>query len=167
MSKTMLMNFLVDKENKKINVERDFEAPVDLVWQAWTTPEILDQWWAPRPYRTETKSMDFREGGKWHYSMVSPEDQRHWCLFEYYSIDPQKRYSGLDAFCDENANISSEMPRMNWHNTFNENGDSTTVKIEIRFNDVADMEKIVEMGFKEGFSMATNNLDEWLAANRK
>jgi len=73
MQKALLFNFLVDKENKKITVERSFNAPLDLVWSAWTEAEILDLWWAPKPYRTETKKMDFREGCRWHYCMVSPE----------------------------------------------------------------------------------------------
>ena len=134
MSKTMLMNFLVDKENKAIKVEREFDASVDIVWDAWTKPEILDQWWAPKPWRAETGSMDFREGGYWHYAMVGPEGEKHWAIFEYKSIQPQKSYSGMDAFADENRNISTEMPRMHWANTFTGKGDTTTVTCEIKFN---------------------------------
>ncbi|MDB5149731.1 MAG: hypothetical protein JWQ57_3751, partial [Mucilaginibacter sp.] len=55
--------FTKDLQNKKINVVRTFNAPLNLVWQAWTESDILDQWWAPKPYRAETKLMDFREGG--------------------------------------------------------------------------------------------------------
>ncbi|MHB1279027.1 MAG: SRPBCC family protein, partial [Bacteroidia bacterium] len=86
MNAAVLFNFLVDKENKKIRVERSFNAPLDLVWAAWTEPEILDQWWAPKPWRAETKSMDFRVGGRWLYCMAGPEGERHWCLFDYKTI---------------------------------------------------------------------------------
>lgn len=167
MNKTMLMNFLADKENKSIKVERAFDAPVDTVWNAWTNPEILDKWWAPKPWRAETKSMDFREGGRWQYAMVSPEGEKHWALFEYQTINLQKDYSGTDAFCDEQGNISNEMPRMSWKNTFTGNDDdTTTVNIDISFNELADLEKIMEMGFKEGFTMGLQNLDEWLEQNK-
>src|SRR6187431_3103993 len=70
MNATILFNFQVDKVNKKINVERSFNGPIDPVWSAWTEAEILDQWWAPKPWRAETKSMNFKEGGRWHYCMV-------------------------------------------------------------------------------------------------
>lgn len=165
MNKTLLMNFLVDKEHRKIIVERAFDAPLNLTWDAWTKPEILDQWWAPKPWRAETKSMEFKQGGYWLYAMVGPNDERHWALFEYQSITPQKSYSGIDAFCDEQGNISNAMPRMSWTNNFSSNDDTTMVNIEIIFNELADLEKIIEMGFKEGFTMGLQNLDEWLAQN--
>lgn len=162
MNKTTFFEFKVDKQSKKINVDRSFNAPLDLVWAAWTEPEILDQWWAPRPYRNETVSMDFREGGRWHYCMISPEDEKHYCLFDYEKIEPEKSYSGMDAFCDEQENISEAMPRMRWHNRFEERADDTLVKVEVSFDDLADLEKVIEMGFKEGFTMGLNNLDDYI-----
>ena len=74
MTATLLFDFIVNKENNTINIEREFAAGLDLVWDAWTKPEILDQWWAPQPFRTKTKSMDFREGGSWHYAMIGPDN---------------------------------------------------------------------------------------------
>jgi len=76
MNKTILFDFSVDKDNKQINVDRSFLAPRDLVWAAWTNPEILDQWWAPKPWQNETISMDCRSGGMWHYCMNGPEGER-------------------------------------------------------------------------------------------
>src|SRR5687767_16002716 len=113
MNKTILMDFQVDKEAKQIKVTREFDAPLDLVWQAWTNSEILDQWWAPKPWKAVTKSMDFREGGTWLYYMQGPEGEKHWCKAEYKSIKPQKFFSWLDAFCDEKGVINKDMPRTN------------------------------------------------------
>ena len=166
MNKAVLYNFNVDKEAKKIHVERSFDAPVDLVWQAWTDPKITDQWWAPKPWRAETKSQEFKPGGKWFYSMVSPEGERHWCVFEYKTINPKTSYSGSDAFCDENGVINKEFPSMDWDNQFSDKGASTVVNIEISFNELADLEKIIEMGFREGFTMGLENLDAYLEGKR-
>jgi uncharacterized protein YndB with AHSA1/START domain len=47
--------FSKDLQNKKLTVVREFDAPLERVWEAWTKSEILDQWWAPKPYKTETK----------------------------------------------------------------------------------------------------------------
>lgn len=165
MNKAILFNFLVDKENKKINVERSFQAPPDLVWAAWTEPEILDQWWAPKPWRAETKSMDFSEGGRWHYCMVSPEGERHWCMFDYDIIHPGKDFSGIDAFCDDQAVMNQTKPRVKWKNRFEPApGESTLVHVELNFDQLEDLEAIIQMGFKEGFTMGLENLDSYIKA---
>lgn len=51
-----------------------------------------------------------------------------------------------------------------WTNSFTEDGETTTVDINIQYDELADLEKIMDMGFKEGFTMGLNNLDELLAA---
>lgn len=164
MNKAILFNFLVDKENKKIKVERAFDAPVDLVWAAWTESDILDQWWAPKPYKAVTKSMNFAEGGQWHYFMLSPTGEKHWCLFDFEVIKPLKFFSGIDAFCDENAVMNNTKPRVKWENDFNDNADETVVNIQLEFDTLEDLEEIIKMGFKEGFTAGLENLDQYIAA---
>lgn len=162
MNNNLFFDFSVNKENKTINVKREFAANIDLVWKAWTSPELLDQWWAPKPYKAVTKSMNFTEGGRWHYYMLSSEGEKHWCLFDFRRIMPKKGFSGLDAFCDEDGNISETKPRCLWENAFSDNKEATTVFVEIHFNELSDLETIIEMGFKEGFTMGLSNLDELL-----
>lgn len=156
------MDFNVNKEEKTVRVTRQFAAGLDRVWAAWTSPELLEKWWAPKPYKAITKSMDFREGGRWLYYMASPDGDQHWCKLDYEKIDPMHEYAGLDAFCDEEGNTNTDFPRSHWTNSFTENDGTTTVMVVIRYKEVADMEKIMSLGFKEGFSMAMDNLDEWL-----
>lgn len=164
MKNDVLVNFSVDKENKKINVERTFEAPLEKVWAAFTQKEILDQWWAPKPWKTQTRSLDFTKGGHWLYAMVGPEGETHWCRADFKSIDPLKNFSVEDAFCDENGNINHGLPTSLWANEFNEDDGSTVVSIELVYGNLDDLEKILEMGFKEGFASAMENLDALLAA---
>lgn len=164
MKNVLQFDFSVNKKNNSISVKRDFAANLDLVWAAWTQPELMDQWWAPKPYKTETKSMDFREGGFWLYAMISPTNEKHWCRADYKKIESMKSYSALDAFCDEQGTINQEFPRSNWTNTFHGNGDTTTVSILIEYKTLADLEKIIELGFKEGFCMAMDNLDQYIEA---
>ena len=167
MNGNLQFDFVVNKENNTVNVKREFAANLGLVWDAWTKPEILDLWWAPKPYRTETKSMDFREGGKWLYAMVSPQDEKHWCKNDYHTIDVQKSFSGLDAFCDEEGNVNASMPRTLWTNTFEEKEETTIVNIVAKYESLNDLEKIISMGFKEGFTMALENLDQYISAQFK
>lgn len=158
----LLFQFSPDKTNSTITVKREFAANVDLVWEAWTRPEILDQWWAPKPYRTQTKTMNFKVDGFWLYAMISPENQKHWCRADYKKIEVKKFYSALDAFCDEQGTINTDFPRSLWSNTFIQQGDHTLVSITIQYATLADLEKIIELGFKEGFTMALGNLDQYI-----
>ena len=167
MKNNLLFDFTVNKENNTVNIKREFIADLATVWEAWTNPEILDQWWAPLPYKNKTKSMDFREDGCWLYCMISPEDEIHWCKNDYLKIDAKKSYTGLDAFCDENGNVNTEMPRTTWTNSFSETSDKTLVTIVATYDNLADLEKVIAMGFKEGFTMALQNLDQYIEAKFK
>lgn len=164
MNNALQFDFIVDKDNKQILVRRSFNAPLDRVWDAWTTPELLDQWWAPKPFKTITKSMDFKVGGNWLYVMQGPNGENFWCKNEYTDIHPKSTYAGLDGFCDENGVFNTEMPMHDWRNTFEAQGHQTLVQVVVNYNSVEDLEKIIAMGFKEGFTMALQNLDELLAS---
>lgn len=164
MNPNLLFDFSVNKENNTIDVKREFAAELALVWDAWTKPEILDLWWAPKPYKTKTKSMDFKEGGFWLYAMVSPQGEAHWCRADYQKVDYGKSFSGLDAFCDENGNVNKDFPRSLWNNVFKDSGDKTLVDITIKYESLADLEKIISLGFKDGFTMALGNLDQYIEA---
>ena len=152
-----------DVANKKMTVVREFAAPVDRVWAAWTQAELLDKWWAPKPWKAETKSQNFKEGGKWLYSMVGPQGERHWSGCNYNSIMPAKNFITLDYFCDENGNINPDFGTSTWNNQFQSSGNGTKVTVEITYDSVENMDKQIQMGFKEGFAMGHDNLDELLA----
>ena len=155
-----------DVANNKMSVVREFDAPLEKVWKAWTESKFLDQWWAPKPWKAVTQSMDFREGGTWLYYMQGPEGERHYCRNDYNTIVPNKVFTGIDAFCDENGNINKDFPVMDWKTQFTAVGDRTRVEIELTFASEEDMKKIIEMGFREGFTAAHGNLDELLASTK-
>lgn len=162
MNSQLQFDFFVDKENKTITVKRAFAAPINKVWSAWTESELLDKWWAPKPYHLKTKSMDFSVGGFWLYAMISPEGDAHWCKADYKSIEELKSFSALDAFCDENGKITDDFPRSFWTNSFTAQSEVTLVTIEIKHNSLEDLEKIIQMGFKEGFTAGLDNLEALL-----
>lgn len=158
------MNFNVDKESNKIQVIREFAAPVSRVWKAWTQQELLDQWWAPKPWTAQTKEMDFREGGKWIYAMIGPEGEKHWARTDFQSVKTLVSFTALDAFLDEKGNKNTGLPESTWKVEFDESSITTTLaSVEIEYDSSEDLEKILEMGFIEGFSAALQNLDELLA----
>lgn len=152
-----------DIPNKKIFVTREFNAPLENVWRAWTEKELLDAWWAPKPWKAVTKTMDFREGGHWQYAMVGPDGTSQSCRVNFLAIEPQQSFTVENGFCDEQGNMSKELPSMHWKNTFIEDGDTTRVEVAISFDTESELMKIVEMGFEQGFSMGLDNLEELLS----
>ncbi len=167
MTHNLAFDFLVDKENNSITVKREFAAELPLVWDAYTKSEILDQWWAPKPWKAKTKIMDFREGGHWHYAMVGPNGEEHWALANFEQIQVQRRYTGLDAFADANGTINKEMPQSKWDVRFTGKGEITLVEFHITYGDLAQLEATIQMGFKEGLTMAMEGLDELLPSLKK
>ena len=156
--------FSKDLQKRTITVVREFAAPLSLVWRAWTDGGILDDWWAPKPWKAETKSMDFRAGGRWLYFMKGPDGNGTWCRVDFNSVQPQKSFSSSAIFCDEAGNRNMEFPTMDWQVGFSESSGVTTVNVEIHFAKEADMQMIITMGFEEGFKMGLGNLDEYLEA---
>src|SRR6476619_6697034 len=100
----LLFDFTVDKETCTIHVTREFAADLDLVWDAFTNAAILDQWVGPKPYRVQTKEMDFRVGGRWLYSMVNAENvsMGRYSLAEFIEIQPKSSFTTKNSFSDEN-----------------------------------------------------------------
>lgn len=154
--------FTKKPDQQTISVVRSFDASLDDVWQAWTESELLDQWWAPKPYMAVTKKMDFRVGGYWQYAMKGPQGDESWCKESFEVIEPKTLIKNAVNFCDEEANIDENFPTMYWTKNFIERGEETEVSIDIKFATKGDLEKIVEMGFEEGFKMGLNNLGELL-----
>ena len=155
-----------DLTSNKMLVEREFDGSLALLWKAWTDPDMLAEWWAPHPFKAVTKTMDFREGGYWHYYMLGPDGSKFWCKVNYFIIELLKRFTGDDLFCDEEGNPNTDLPGMNWDVVFKSTPAGTKVNVTITFASREDLEKIVSMGFKEGFSAAHTNLDALLLKNK-
>lgn len=152
-----------DLANRKLIITREFNAPVEKVWKAWTESQLLDKWWAPKPWKAETKTMSFTNGGSWLYCMVGPDGTRAWCRVDFDSINTPRSFNASAKFCDENGVVDENFPVMYWKNEFLANGTQAKVEIEITFDSETDLEKIVQMGFEAGFTVGLTNLDELLA----
>jgi uncharacterized protein YndB with AHSA1/START domain len=155
------MEFVVDKSKKTVVITAEFPAERDLVWDAYTKPELLDQWWAPKPFSSRTTVMDFREGGRRFYAMVSPEGQERWVVQKYTSITPKTNFKLFNAFSDAEENL--ELPGSEWDLNFSEQDGKTTVTTEIYNESLERLERMMSMGFKEGTAAQLKNLEELLA----
>jgi len=165
MINNLLFDFTVDKATKTVFVTREFAADLSLVWDAFTKQEILDQWVAPKPWLSKTKYMNFKVGGRRFYAMVSPEGQERWSIQEYTSITPKTNFKMYNAFADKDEN--PELPGSEWEYNFSEQNGITKVSIIIKNESLARMEKMIEMGFVEGFKMTIDNLEKLLTTLSK
>ena len=147
---------------RSIIVSREFDAPIDKVWQAYTDGKVLDQWWGPSPWRAETKKMNFKPGGYWLYAMVSPEGQKHWARMNYIAINPLKNFEMEDGFCDEEGNLNSELPVSRGSMIFSKTANGTRVEFKMTYATEADVQKIVEMGFEQGITICLDQLEQLL-----
>ena len=165
MSNNLQFDFTVDKSTKSVFVTREFDAELPLIWDAFTKQEILDQWWAPKPYESKTKYMDFKVGGRRFYAMVSPDGQESWQIQDYTSISPKTNFKFFSVFADKDENPN--LPGSNWDLNFSEQDGITKVSITIHNDSLERMEKMIEMGFKEGFTMTLNELGNLLLTLKK
>ncbi|MBS1639233.1 MAG: SRPBCC domain-containing protein [Bacteroidetes bacterium] len=161
----LLFDFTVDKTTKTVFITREFAADLSLVWDAFTKQEILDQWWAPKPFESRTKVMDFKVGGRRFYAMVSPEGNEMWAIHKYTAITPKSNIKYLNAFADKDENPM--LPGSDWDLTFTEQNEKTKLSITIYNDSLERMEKMIEMGFKEGFTATLNELNELLTTLKK
>ncbi|MDX6711275.1 MAG: hypothetical protein QOH96_2291 [Blastocatellia bacterium] len=157
----MKMDFIVDKQTKTVSITKEFTFELSLVWDAYTKPELLDQWWAPKPLTSRTKVMDFRVGGRRFYAMVMPDGTERWALQKYTSITPKTNFKLFNAFADADEN--PELPGSDWDLNFSERNGTTKVSISIYNESLERLEKMVEMGFKEGTMSQMKNLEDLLS----
>ena len=156
------MEFIVDKETKTVSITKEFAFELSLVWDAYTKPELLDQWWGPKPLASRTKVMEFREGGRRFYAMVSPEgDELGWAVQKYTSITPKTNFKFFNAFADKDEN--PQLPGSDWDLNFSEQNGNTKVSISIYNESLERLERMIEMGFVEGAKAQLKNLEELLA----
>lgn len=161
-------DFTVDKTTKTVSITMEFAADLSLVWDAFTIPEILDQWYAPKPWVSKTKFMDFKVGGRRFYAMVSPEGQERWAIQRYTSITPKTNFKMFNTFADKDEN--PELPGSDWDLNFSEqngvdNQPETKVYISIYNESLERLEMVLE-GFKMGMTITYENLKNLLASQQ-
>lgn len=158
--------YTINEAEATLIAERFFDAPREKVWRAFTIAEALEEWWAPKPWKAVTKSFDFSEGGHWHYYMAGPNGEKEWCMEHYLTIDPGVSYTARDEFSSETGEVNETLPMNNWLVEFKDEGGGTKVVVTTTYATPLDLQKVIDMGMKEGFAMALQNLEELLASEQ-
>ena len=147
-------------------IERIFDAPVELVWKAWTDPEHMKRWFGPRDYTCPVVEIDLRVGGKNLNCMRSSEGQDIWSTGTYKEIVPMKRLVITDSFADENGNPvpathygMPEMPmEMLISVEFEDLGGRTKMTLRHEGLPAGDMREGAGQGWSESFDKLADSL---------
>ncbi len=94
-------------EVKKLEVSRTFEAPLELLWKAWTVPEHFMQWYGPKGFTAPTCEIDLRQGGRHLWSMQSPDGKQMYFTGSYKEVVPMERLVFTDSMSDAEGNVLS------------------------------------------------------------
>ena len=154
--------FNTDSNHATIFVMKIFDAKGEEVWNYFTNSELLDSWWAPKPWKCETQKMNFENGGTWNYAMVSPENEKHFAGIDYEEINPNRSIAWSDYFSDEKGIKNVEFPTTNWLIGFTGVEEGVKLTVNLHFASQKEMNAILEMGFEEGFKATLNQLEEIL-----
>lgn len=153
-------------KEKEIVITRTFNASREAVWQAWTEPNQIEQWWGPRGFTTRIDEMDFEVGGSFKYTMLDGEENEYPSVGVYQEIVKPKRIVATDEFgdFDQNEQAAPEgLPTgMITTTAFEESDGKTNVTISIMHQSAEDRKKHEEMGVVDGFNEQLDKLEEYL-----
>ena len=149
------MSEMNDAKNRALTIEKVFNAPVKLVWDAWTSPEHIMQWWAPKGMKIEVVEHDFRVGGRWKYSMPMPDGSLFVSEGKYLEIEPLKKILTTADFKPMTEGV--EM-----HVLFEEDGDKTHFTFSVVHATEEYCKQQEKMGFYNGWGSAIERMQELL-----
>lgn len=154
-----------DLENNTLTIEATFDAPLEKLWNAYTTKEQFEKWWGPEGWETTAKEFNFTPGGRVHYGMkcVDPNQkdwygQESWGMTTIEEIDEPNRYRATDRFADADGNVNNELPSMTLEVEFKEQDGKTTVTNRTITSTSEQLEQLINMGMVEGFKSQLNRL---------
>lgn len=148
--------------DREIVITRVIGAPRELVFNAWTDPKHIGQWWGPRGFTTTIHEMDVRPGGIWRYVMHSPDGVDYKNKVAYLEILKPERLVYLHS--DDTA---GDPGQFHVTATFAEEGGKTRLTLRMLFESAAEREKMKEFGAIEGGNQTLERLEEYLTKKRK
>ncbi len=92
-------------DKNELSITRIFDAPRELVWKAWTYPELFKKWWGPMGFSCPASKIDLRVGGKYLHCMQGPDGRQYWSTGTYREIIEPEKIVVTDSFADEEGNV--------------------------------------------------------------
>jgi uncharacterized protein YndB with AHSA1/START domain len=144
--------------DEQILIRREFAAPKQLVYRAFTTPELVSRWWTAKRGEMTTCEIDLRVGGKWRYVMQTPDGIEVGFHGEYREIEPNERIVSTEEFEGMPGEASVNTA------TFTEENGRTTLEILVQHERKEARDAHIESGMEDGLQDAMDLLEEVAAS---
>ncbi len=142
-----------NQKNRTLAIKKTFNAPVKLVWDAWTEADQIVQWWAPQGMKINVVEHNFKVGGKWKFSMPMPNGGDFVSEGTYLEIVEHQKIVTSADFKPMTENVEL-------HVSFEAHGDQTNFEFSV-IHETEDYAKAQEkMGFYNGWGSALNRMEE-------
>lgn len=149
------MNNTNDASDRTVTIERTFNAPIELVWEAWTEPEHIAEWWSPKGMKTEIIEHDFKVNGKWKYVMPMPDGNEFIAEGKYIAIIQFEKIISM-------ANFKPMTEGVEIQSLFKKNGDKTDFIFNVIHPSVEYRIQQEKMGILNGWGSVFNRLEDFL-----
>jgi len=133
-----------DTNDRTLTLKRTLKAPLKLVWDAWTQPEHIAQWWGPKGMETKVVEHDFREEGKWKYTMMMPDGNEFIAEGIYLEIVPLQKIVSSADFKPMTEGVEIQA-------FFESSGDETLFTFSVVHPTVEYCQQQEKMGFMNGW----------------
>ncbi|QLG60252.1 SRPBCC family protein [Halorarum salinum] len=148
----------LEPSENQLTIRRKFDAPRERVFEAWTDPEQVDQWWGPDGFTTTTNEMEVRPGGVWRFVMTSSDGDEHPNRIEYDEVEEPERLAYTHGSPDDPEQFRVVV-------TFDDRSDSETdLAMEMCFSSAEELDEAVEFGADDGAKQTLGRLADHLAA---
>ncbi|MBW5447709.1 SRPBCC domain-containing protein [Cohnella sp. CFH 77786] len=169
----MTNKMLTKVEGNVLILERVFDAPRELVFEAFTKPEHLKRWWGPRGWTLTVCEVDFRPGGVWHYCMKCEDEKQgdfygmeSWGKGIYHEIEAPGMFTYTDYFSDAEGNENTAMPSTEVTNSFLEQDGKTKLVSRAEYASEEALKTVLSMGMEQGITETWDRLAEHLQSIR-
>lgn len=154
-----------DAADRTYIMERVFDAPRALVFEAYSSAEHLKNWWGPKGWTLPVCEVDFRPGGTWLYCMKGPAEANHmesWGKAIYREIVAPERLVYTDMFVDSEGNQLPNTPTLEITVHFEEIDGKTKLISQTLFDSAEALQAVLKMGMEQGFSETLDRLESYL-----
>jgi uncharacterized protein YndB with AHSA1/START domain len=145
--------------DEQILIIREFDAPKHLVYRAWTTPELVKQWWHAKRGKVTVVEIDLRVGGKWRSVMVTDDGFEVGFHGEYREIVPNQRIVSTEVYEGLPEGVSEDDAATVNTATFAETDGRTTVTLLIQATSKVSRDAIIDSGMEAGLQDALDLLE--------
>lgn len=151
-------------DGRRLKIVREFDAPRELVWRAFTDPYHLSRWWGPKGFTSPICTIDLKPGGRWSHVMQAPDGKRYPVDCIFLTVTPPERLVYRNAAAVDCVFGDNPPPSFVHVLDFEDMGGRTRLTLEAFFESEADKDAVARRGFAEGTSEGFDKLDAFLAA---